>query len=58
MPIFEECTVLFRDPDKRTREIVEAVEMQRVGDDCVSLTSVSLSAKELAFLGGAHDTGG
>lgn len=50
-PLFDACTVLFRDSDQRTREIIEAAEMQKIGD-CVSTTSISLTSKELAFLDG------
>lgn len=32
------------------REIVEAAEIARAGDDCVSMLSVVLSKKEFAFL--------
>lgn len=48
-PLYDACTVIFRDADRRTREIVEAAETQRVGD-CVGTTSLSLRLEELAFL--------
>lgn len=48
-PYFRNSVILFHDSDQRTREIVEAAEMQLGDFECVSTTSVALSDKEAAF---------
>lgn len=49
-PYFSNSVTLFHDSDQRTREIVEAAEMQLGDFECVSTTSIALSVKEAVFL--------
>ncbi|XP_065304288.1 uncharacterized protein [Dermacentor albipictus] len=50
-PLFERTVVVYRHRNKITREIVEAAEIARAGEECVSTPSIFLSRKELEFLG-------
>ena len=56
-PLFQQCTTVFHDGDQRTREIVEAAKMQWEGSNCVSMTSVLLTQKEMSFLEGTLHLG-
>lgn len=56
-PLFENTAVLARSRDQRVREIIEAEEIKRSGDACVSMPSLHLSDKELLFLA-SHGKGG
>lgn len=49
-PIFSETTVIAKNKHKNTREIIEAAEIARLKDNCVSMPSLTLSQKELDFL--------
>lgn len=49
IPMFDKCEVIQRHSDQMTREIVEAEKIARLGENCVSVPSVALSAKELHF---------
>lgn len=51
------ATVVSRDPDRHAWEIMEAGEINCRGKDCVGMTSVFLTAKELAFLGARGTSG-
>ncbi|MDD9361587.1 MAG: hypothetical protein PV344_01505, partial [Anaplasma sp.] len=49
-PVFDKCEVIRKNKDKLTREIIEAREIGRLGENCVSAPSLSLSDKECCFL--------
>lgn len=49
-PIFSETKVIAKNKHKTTREIIEAAEIARLKDKCVSMPSLTLSQKELDFL--------
>lgn len=49
-PFFQQTKVLSRHPNTLTREIIEAAEIARLNDACISCPSISLSKKELEFL--------
>lgn len=50
IPLLEQCMVLKVHNNRLTREIIEAEWISLLKDDCVSTPSVSLMAKELAYL--------
>ncbi|KAM7300930.1 hypothetical protein ISCGN_016507 [Ixodes scapularis] len=50
LPDFQRCKVVKRHRDQLTREILEAVEIARLGAARVSSPSVALSGKEMNFL--------
>ncbi|CAN7984562.1 unnamed protein product, partial [Ixodes hexagonus] len=49
-PAFDKCQVVFRNKDRVTREIIEARDIARLGQDCVSAPSLVLSDKERRYL--------
>lgn len=49
-PIFSNTIVIAKNKQKTTREIIEAAEIVRLKDKCVSKTSLTLSQKEIQFL--------
>lgn len=51
-PLFGQCSVIGKEKDKLTREVIEAYEIDRQKDSCVSAPSVTLSTKEIEFLNG------
>lgn len=53
-PQFNNTKVLRRSSDKVTREIMEAQNIVKLQDSCVSAPSIALLDKELAFLSGAR----
>lgn len=50
VPEFHLCAVVKRHRDQLTREILEALEIAKLGDACVSRPSVALSEKEVVYL--------
>lgn len=51
-PLFGRTKIVGRASDKKEREVIEALEIARLGPDkCVSEASIHLYRKELAFLG-------
>lgn len=50
-PLLGNCTVLGRSNNKLTREIIEAASIDLLDGVCVSTPSISLSRKELYYLG-------
>ena len=55
MPLFDTCRVLSRNRNQLTREIIEAGEIEKLGDRCVSMPSIALTKKEFDFLGVRYD---
>ena len=49
-PEFEKCAVVAKHREQLTREIIEANQIQQLGDLCVSMPSVALTKKEIAYL--------
>ncbi|KAL3222087.1 hypothetical protein MRX96_050113 [Rhipicephalus microplus] len=49
-PQFRDTKILARHKERKTREIMEAAEIARLKDQCVSRASVTLSQKEMDFL--------
>ncbi|CAN8029037.1 unnamed protein product, partial [Ixodes persulcatus] len=49
-PQFQQCEVVKRHRDQLTREILEALEIERLGVMCVSSPSVASSRKDINFL--------
>lgn len=49
-PVFDKCEVISKNKDKLAREIIEAREIGRLGQNCVSIPSLSLSDKERSYL--------
>lgn len=49
-PIFDRISILGRGADKTARELLEAFEIGKEGDQCVSQTSIFLLKREVAFL--------
>lgn len=49
-PLFQEIKIVGRSRDKTARELMEAYHIRKMGDKCVSDTSVCLRGKEQAFL--------
>ena len=50
VPEFESTRILYRARDKTTREIIEAFEIEKVKEKCVSAPSLGLSDKEKRYL--------
>lgn len=50
-PLFDQCYLIARNRNQTTREIIEAKEIARAGDCCVSTPSLALTEKEMYFLG-------
>lgn len=50
LPDFTRTRILARHKDKTVREIIEAAEIARLREHCVSAPSVALTHKELAFM--------
>ncbi|CAN7939686.1 unnamed protein product, partial [Ixodes hexagonus] len=48
--LLNNCTVLGRSPNQLTREIIEAANIDRRSDRCVSRPSITLSQRELEYL--------
>lgn len=57
-PQLDKCTVIGRSGNETTREIIEALEIGRLGSKCVSKTSITLSQKEIRFLSNTRCTSG
>lgn len=53
-PLYDKCSLIGNGRDKTTREIVEALEILRLNDKCVSKASLTLSEKERKFLEDRH----
>lgn len=51
-PRFESTGVMYKSADRLTREVVEALEIKKLGESCVSMPSVLLSEKDVRFLSG------
>lgn len=49
-PLLQNCEVLFRSRDQRTKEIMEAVNIQTAHEKCIRVPSLHFSAKEIEFL--------
>lgn len=49
-PIFHEAEVLSTHPDQTTREIIEAYNIRKRGEQCISVPSVALHDSEVRFL--------
>lgn len=49
-PQYDKCKLIGKGNHKITREIIEAFEIHRQSDKCISMPSVALSEKELKFL--------
>lgn len=54
-PLFERCRVVGRSASQLTREIIEAAEIAKLGDKCVSVPSIALMEKEVRYMSRAHD---
>ncbi|CAN7983346.1 unnamed protein product [Ixodes hexagonus] len=54
-PLFNTCAILARHKDKTVREIIEADLIKQSGAQCVSVASIDLLDKEVAFLRGMHE---
>lgn len=50
VPVFNKCEIIYRHREQLTREIVEAEQIQRLGELCISVPSVALSNNELRYL--------
>nr|XP_054918057.1 uncharacterized protein LOC129380598 isoform X1 [Dermacentor andersoni] len=49
-PAYRDCSIVGRARGRITREIIEAEMIDRLGDNCVSKSSITLSRKELSYL--------
>uniref|UniRef100_A0A224Z9D3 Tick transposon n=1 Tax=Rhipicephalus zambeziensis TaxID=60191 RepID=A0A224Z9D3_9ACAR len=50
IPMFDKMSILNRAKDRLIREVIEACEIEKKNDKCVSMPSLSLSDKKLSFL--------
>lgn len=48
--LMENTSIMFKSADRLTREIVEALEIKKLDESCVSMPSVILSDKDIRFL--------
>lgn len=49
-PMFDKTSILNKARDRLTREIIEAYEIDKMNDTCVSMPSLSLTDKEKRYL--------
>lgn len=50
VPMFQNTRILFKARDRTTREIIEAFEIDKMKEKCVSVASIALSSKEKKYL--------
>ncbi|XP_077516534.1 uncharacterized protein LOC144126337 [Amblyomma americanum] len=50
-PLFQDCTALDKNAHQSTREIMEALHILKLGEDCVSSPSIALTNREVDYLG-------
>uniref|UniRef100_A0A131YWM8 Tick transposon n=1 Tax=Rhipicephalus appendiculatus TaxID=34631 RepID=A0A131YWM8_RHIAP len=55
LPLFDRCRIMSRNRNRLTREIIEAEEIEKMGDKCVNMPSIALTEKEFDFLGVRYD---